>query len=149
MKGFYNSFKYALKGLKEIYLSQRNFRIQVNIGLLVMILAFLLDLPGTDILWLSFATMIVLIMEGLNTTIEKIMDFINPDYNPIVGIIKDISAAMVLIAAVFSVVIGIVIFGNAIFGLSTRYGIIIAIIFLASIKVLSRKKGGTHNGKKD
>jgi len=114
-----------------------------------MIIAFLLDLPGTDILWLSFATMIVLIMEGLNTTIEKIMDFINPDYNPVVGIIKDISAAMVLIAAVFSVVIGVVIFGNAIFGLTSRYGIIIAIIFLVSIKLLSRKKGGKGSGKED
>lgn len=114
-----------------------------------MIIAFLLDLPGTDILWLSFATMIVLVMEGLNTTIEKIMDFINPDYNPIVGIIKDISAAMVLIAAVFSVVIGVVIFGNAIFGLSSRYGIIIAIIFLASIKLLSKKKGGKGSGKEN
>ena len=149
MKKFYSSFTYALKGVKEIYKSQRNFRIQTNIGLLVMFTAFLLDLPGTDILWLSFATMIVLVMEGLNTTIEKIMDFINPDYNPVVGIIKDISAALVLIAAVFSVVIGVVIFGNAIFGLSSRYGIIIAIIFLASIKLLSRKKGGKDSGKKD
>ncbi len=149
MKRFYSSFKYALKGIKEIYSSQRNFRIQTNIGLFVMIIAFLLDLPGTDILWLSFATMIVLIMEGLNTTIEKIMDFINPDYNPVVGIIKDISAAMVLIAAVFSVVIGVVIFGNAIFGLTSRYGIIIAIIFLVSIKLLSRKKGGKGSGKED
>jgi len=149
LKRFYSSFKYALKGIKEIYSSQRNFRIQTNIGLFVMIIAFLLDLPGTDILWLSFATMIVLIMEGLNTTIEKIMDFINPDYNPVVGIIKDISAAMVLIAAVFSVVIGVVIFGNAIFGLTSRYGIIIAIIFLVSIKLLSRKKGGKGSGKED
>jgi diacylglycerol kinase len=114
-----------------------------------MLTAFLLDLPGTDILWLSFATMIVLVMEGLNTTIEKIMDFINPDYNTVVGIIKDISAALVLIAAAFSVVIAVVIFGNAIFGLSSRYGIIIAIIFLASIKILSRKKGGEDSGKKD
>jgi diacylglycerol kinase len=143
------SLTYALKGVKEIYKSQRNFRIQTNIGLLVMLTAFLLDLPGTDILWLSFATMIVLVMEGLNTTIEKIMDFINPDYNPVVGIIKDISAALVLIAAAFSVVIAVVIFGNAIFGLSSRYGIIIAIIFLASIKILSRKKGGEDSGKKD
>jgi len=149
LKKFYRSFTYALKGIKELYKSQRNFRIQTNIGLLVMIMAFLLDLPGNEIMWLSFATMIVLVMEGLNTTIEKIMDFINPDYNPVVGIIKDISAAMVLIAAVFSVVIGIVIFGNAIFGLSSRYGIIIAIIFLASIKLFSREKGGKGRGKDD
>lgn len=149
MKKFYRSFTYALKGIKELYKSQRNFRIQTNIGLLVMLIAFLLDLPGTDIMWLSFATMIVLVMEGLNTTIEKIMDFINPDYNPVVGIIKDISAAMVLIAAVFSVVIGVVIFGNAIFGLSSRYGIIIAIIFLALIKLFSREKGGKGSGKED
>lgn len=149
MKKFYSSLTYALKGVKEIYNSQRNFRIQTNIGLLVMFTAFLLNLSGVEVLWLSFATMIVLVMEGINTAIEKIMDFINPDYNPVVGIIKDISAALVLIAAVFSVVIGVIIFGNAIFSLSSRYGIIIAIIFLASIKLFSGKKGGKDSGKKD
>jgi diacylglycerol kinase (ATP) len=132
--------KYAAKGLSEIFNTQNNFRIQIFIGLLVLFISLFLNLTGIEFLWIAFAVMIVLLMESLNTVIEKIMDFINPEYNHIVGKIKDISAAIVLIAAVFSVVIGVIIFGRAIFNLSPKYGIIIAIIFLVIIVLFSKRR---------
>jgi diacylglycerol kinase len=99
-------------------------------------------LTGQQILWITIAVMIVLLMEGLNSVIEKMMDLMHPNYSPIVKFIKDVSAAMVLIAAVFSIVIGTIIFGESIFDLSPKYGIIIAIVFLMIIKIFSKKGEG-------
>lgn len=139
MRKFSQSFKYAINGLKGVYKSQRNFRIQTSIGLITLFAAFILNLNGQQLLWISVAVMLVLIMEGLNTIIEVLMDLIHPEYHKSVKLIKDISAAMVLIASVFSVVIGVIIFGEAIFNLSPKYGIIIAIVFLILIKFFSIK----------
>ena len=141
MRKFRNSLQFAIEGLKKVHQNQRNFRIQTYFGLFALLLAFFLDLTGQQLLWISFAVMIVLIMESINTIIETLLDFLHPEYNEIVGLIKDISAAVVLIAAVFAVVIGCIIFGEAIFNLNPKYGIIIAIIFIIFIKAFSFKGG--------
>ena len=142
-KKFKDSLKFAIKGLFEVHKTQRNFRIQTLIGLIALITALFLDLNGVKLLWISFAVMLVLLMEALNTVIEKVLDYLHPDYSEIIGVIKDISAAVVLIAAVFAIVIGTIIFGEAIFKINPKYGIIIAIVFLVLIKIFSR--GGKNN----
>ncbi|BBE31961.1 diacylglycerol kinase [Tepiditoga spiralis] len=143
-KKFKDSLKFAINGLFEVHKTQRNFRIQTFIGLIALITALFLDLNGVKLLWISFAVMLVLLMEALNTVIEKVLDYLHPDYSEIIGIIKDISAAVVLIASVFSIVIGTIIFGESIFKINPKYGIIIAIAFLVFIKFFSR--GGKNNG---
>jgi len=53
---------------------------------------------------------LVWITEILNTCIEKIMDFVHPEYHPKVKIIKDMAAAAVLIMAIVAVIVGGLIF---------------------------------------
>jgi diacylglycerol kinase (ATP) len=125
-----SSFSYALKGLIEIYKSQRNFRIQSLIGLIVLIVAIFANLTEVEFILLIFTVMLVLIMETVNTVAEKLLDFLHPFYSSSVKIIKDVSAASVFITSIFAVAIGIIIFGHSFFNLSPKYGIILAIVFL-------------------
>lgn len=46
----------------------------------------------------------------MNSALEKLSDLVEPNYNPVIKSIKDISAAAVLWSAIVSVVIGGVIF---------------------------------------
>ena len=49
-------------------------------------------------------------MEGLNTAVEKIADFIHPTYHERIGFIKDIAAGAVFFAAITAIVIGLIIY---------------------------------------
>jgi len=51
-----------------------------------------------------------LVAESLNTAIEKIADFIHPEYHKQIGFIKDISAGAAFFAAIFAVIIGLIIY---------------------------------------
>ena len=51
----------------------------------------------------------------LNTAIEKICDFVHPDFSDRIGLIKDFSAGAVLLLAFVSVIIGLLIYPQYIF----------------------------------
>jgi diacylglycerol kinase len=53
----------------------------------------------------------VLILEGLNTAIEALVDLASPSCHPLAKVAKDVAAAMVLMAAIGSVPIGLLILG--------------------------------------
>jgi len=55
------------------------------------------------------------IFEGLNTAVEKIADFIHPDFNDKIGFIKDIAAGAVTFAALAALAIGFIIYLPKIF----------------------------------
>ena len=51
----------------------------------------------------------VFIAELFNTAMETFVDLVSPEFNPKAGLIKDISAAAVLIATVMALITGILI----------------------------------------
>ena len=53
---------------------------------------------------------LVLSIEGLNTAVEKIADFIHPDYHERICFIKDIAAGAVFFAALTAIAIGCIIY---------------------------------------
>ncbi|PNR96975.1 diacylglycerol kinase family protein [Petrotoga sp. 9PWA.NaAc.5.4] len=140
LKSLKNSFNYAFKGIFEIYKTQRNFRIQSLVGLIVMIVAFFANLTEIEFIFIILSVFLVLIMESINTVFEKLLDFLHPFYSSSVKLIKDISAAAVLITSIFAVAIGITIFGRAFFNLPPKYGIIIAGIFLLVLNIVGAIK---------
>ncbi|WP_175421372.1 diacylglycerol kinase family protein [Marinitoga sp. 1135] len=144
MRKFSKSLKFAIQGLFEVFTTQRNFKIQTTFALLAFILAIILNLDESQILWISLAIFMVLILETINTLVEKMMDLMHPEYNAIVGIIKDLGAAAVLIAATFSIVVAAVIFGGKMFNWPPKYGIIIGILFILFIiigSILKKREG--------
>ncbi len=113
-KSLIKSFRDAMRGIKYTFDSQRNFRIQVLAMFFAIILSLVLKLDFTRIAIILFAGVLVLSAELINTAIERFVDLVEPNYNPLAGKIKDISAGFVLVSAILSVIIGFLIFIPAI-----------------------------------
>src|SRR3990167_1214482 len=104
------NFKHAVDGIKDILIFERNFRIMILIALIVIGAMFYFPLARLEKAVLLVMIFSVLILELINVVIEKIMDFVQPEYDERVKIIKDLSAGGVLLASLGSVIIGIIIF---------------------------------------
>lgn len=110
LRRFIQSVKDASRGLKATFKNEQNFRIQILIGLLVVILALIFSLKIWEIILLILLLTLVLVMELLNTALEYFTDLLKPRLHHHVLMIKDIMAAAVLLIALGSVVIGLIIF---------------------------------------
>ncbi len=104
------SFKYALAGIKYAFCTQPNFRIHITIALLVILGAALLQVPRLEWLILLFTISLVVVAEMINTSLESMTDLIEEKYHQNAKVAKDVSAGMVLITAISSVLIGLIIF---------------------------------------
>lgn len=109
MKKFFRGFGFAINGIKYTFKTQLNFRVHCFVAIGLLGLCFYLELNKTEWLWIIAAMTIVLMAELANTAIETLVDLISPEYNIKAGLIKDIAAALVLIAAVMVLTIGILI----------------------------------------
>lgn len=84
--------------------------VQFSIGILTTIAGFYFDISKTEWLIQTLCIGLVLATEGLNTAIEKVADFVHPDYHKKIGFIKDIAAGAVFFAALTAIVIGMIIY---------------------------------------
>ncbi|WP_209123012.1 diacylglycerol kinase [Alkalihalobacillus sp. BA299] len=109
-KRLLRSFVYAWTGLKYVVRYEQNMRIHLILSLIVMVLAFVLDVPLNQKVILLLVIGIVLSLEVMNTAIERTVDMITKDYHPKAKIAKDIAAAAVFIFSIISVLIGLSIF---------------------------------------
>ena len=111
LKKVFKSFIFAKAGLKETFLKEQNFRIQVFSALLVFCLSLYFSLSASEILFLSFSIFFVLVAELFNTAIERITDLVcqKREHN-LAKLAKDISACAVLFAAINSVIVALIIF---------------------------------------
>jgi diacylglycerol kinase len=110
IKRLAKSFKYAIKGLFKTYREEQNLVIQSVVGFLVFIFAWFLGLSRYDWIMLIFIVTLVILMELANSAVERVVDLMKPRIDIYVKEIKDIMAALVMIASFVSVVVGILIF---------------------------------------
>lgn len=99
ISGRIKSIQYAVLGAYKLITTEHSIMAQVGFGVLATILGFVFDITKTEWLFQIFAIGLVLSVEGMNTAVEKIADFIHPDYNKKIGFIKDIAAGAVFFAA--------------------------------------------------
>lgn len=85
---------------------ERNFKIEVGAAIAVVVVMALVG--GNAIEWALIAVCIVavLALELLNTALENLLDYIDPKFNQAIGVMKDMTAGGVLVAALGSVVVG-------------------------------------------
>jgi len=110
VKGRIKSLKYAFKGLWLLLSTEHSIMVQTAIAILVTLLGWWLDISRTEWILQILAIGLVLVAESLNTAIEKICDFIHPDYDERIGFIKDISAGAVTFAAITAIITGFIIY---------------------------------------
>src|SRR5688572_4561981 len=111
MKPLISSFYYAFAGIAYLFRTQRNARIELLIGLVACAFAAWLQISRAEWGVLILTIACVLILEGLNTAIESVVDLASPEVHPLAKTAKDIAAGMVLIAAIASVAVGLLILG--------------------------------------
>ena len=104
------SFKSAFKGLGVAIKEEQTFQVQIAVGLIVLILMFFLPLKSIERVVLVLLITLVLGMELINSQIERILDFLEPEFNHKIRRIKDLSASAVLVVTIGSIFIGILIF---------------------------------------
>ncbi|WP_425075718.1 diacylglycerol kinase [Psychroserpens sp. S379A] len=109
------SVGYAFKGAMYLLKTEASIKIQVCIAIIVTVAGFYFDISKTE--WLIQITCIGLVMslEGMNTAVEYIADFIHPDRHATIGKIKDIAAGAVFIAATCATIVGLIIYLPKIF----------------------------------
>ena len=107
----------ALKGIADGISSERNIKIQVVIGIAVIIASMLLNISTVELAIIIFVCFFVIIMEMLNTSLEKLLDKLRPEHDGDIGRIKDLIAGAVLLAVVLSITLGFLILLEPIIGL--------------------------------
>lgn len=111
MKRLLGSFVYARAGLYYLFQTQANARIHLSIGAVVVLTGLWLGLPAHDWALLALTIGFVLVAEALNTALEAAVDLTSPQMHPLAKRAKDVGAGAVLLAAVMSVVVGLLILG--------------------------------------
>ena len=104
------SFGYAFKGIASFIVKEPNAWIHCLAIITVSILGIYFNITTTEwcIVLLCFA--MVLAAEAFNSAIERLVDFVSPDYHTIAGDVKDIAAGAVLICAIIAAIIGVIVF---------------------------------------
>lgn len=104
------SFNYAIEGIVYALRTQRNMRIHVSAGILVLVAALAFRIGRFEFLALLIAISFVLISELINTAIEAAVDVATSSPDPTAKIAKDVAAGAVFVAAINALVTGYVVF---------------------------------------
>jgi diacylglycerol kinase len=104
------AFINAFNGMKYFFLHERNGKIQLCAAAAVVALAVGLGVSTTDWIALLVCIAMVLGLEMMNSALEKLSDLVQEDYHPVIKIVKDVSAAAVLLASIIAAIIGCIVF---------------------------------------
>lgn len=109
------SFGYAFKGIYLLIKEERNAKIHLLATVIVISAGIYFALSSVEWALILLAIGLVFAVEGINTAIEHIADYICPEKDQRIGKIKDIAAGSVLITAIIALGIAILIFFPKIF----------------------------------
>ena len=110
MKMFFKGFVFALGGLNEMLKRERNFRIEVIVFFFVITAGVYFAISPIEWTIILLISALVLSLEMINTSIEKICDMYSSDIDERIKLIKDVAAGAVLLSSIISVVIGFIVF---------------------------------------
>lgn len=110
IKGRLKGILYAFKGGIELLRTEASIQVQFILAILITIAGFYFDISRYE--WIAQVLCIGLVMglEGLNTAIEEIADFVHPEQHPTIGKLKDFAAGAVGIAALIAIIVAGIIY---------------------------------------
>ncbi|MBU4346582.1 MAG: diacylglycerol kinase family protein [Candidatus Omnitrophica bacterium] len=109
------SFKFAIKGIVYLILYHRNMRIIFMLGILAFLLGVYFSLNGIELVALCITITLVFMAEIFNTAIELMIDMLTDKYHTLIKLVKDIAAAVVLLASLNAIAVGYILFIKRIF----------------------------------
>lgn len=114
--GRLKSITFAIKGALKLIATEHSIMVQFSLAVLVTCAGFYFDITRYEWMFQLLAIGLVLGVESLNTAVEKIADFVHPNYHEKIGFIKDIAAGAVLFAAITAITVGLMIYMPRILG---------------------------------
>jgi diacylglycerol kinase len=112
MKKFFWSFIYAFRGVYYAIYSQRNMKVHLLAVLVVSLAGIFFSITTTEWLAIILCFSLVIGLEMVNTAVELLADKLHPEKDEQIGKAKDVAAGAVLVAAIFSVLVTVMIFGK-------------------------------------
>ena len=106
------SFGHAFEGIFHALLHEPNFRIQIIIAVLSIILGYHFKISNTEWAILTLSNGFLLSAEMINTVVEELIDNLIKEQSPIVKVIKDLTAGFVLTTAITALIIFMLVFGH-------------------------------------
>lgn len=104
------SFHYAIRGLGLIFKEEQSFRVQVAAAVIVLVVMFILPVKNWEKTALILVIGWVLVLELINSILERMVDILKPRVHLGVEAVKDIMAAAVFIASLTALAVGLIIF---------------------------------------
>ncbi len=115
--GFMDSLKLATIGIGYLFAYHRNMRLIFLSGIAAFLMGVVCRLKGIELVALCITITLVFMAEVFNTAIELVIDMTNRKYHLMIKLVKDISAAVVLIASLNAIAVGCILFGKKLLGL--------------------------------
>ena len=109
-KQFSKSLSFAVRGLKYVIRNEKNFQNELAIGIMAVVAMIYFHVTRAEMIVLAIIIMAVLIMELINTILERVVDILKPRVHPYARLIKDLMAASVLLTSILAVIVGLIIF---------------------------------------
>ncbi|MFH0739131.1 MAG: diacylglycerol kinase family protein [Candidatus Omnitrophota bacterium] len=116
-RGFRQSLKLAITGIGYLFAYHRNMRIIFMLGILAFLLGLHYQLKGIELVALCITITLVFMAEIFNTAIEMMIDMAINKYHTLIKLVKDIAAAVVLLASLNALAVGYILFFRKIFKL--------------------------------
>lgn len=110
IRGRLRSMKFALRGMWLLLTTEDSIKAQSFFALIAIIAGFYFNISAIEWMIQLLVIGLVLVAEAVNTAVEKVADFIHPDYHKKIGFIKDIAAGAPAIAALVSLAIAAIIY---------------------------------------
>ncbi len=107
---FFKSFKYAFEGIFYSLRHNRNLRVHFVVAVLVIIASLIFKVNSFEMGILGVMILLVICLEMINSAIEEMVNLITNEHRKEAKVAKDVSAGMVLVAAIGSIIVGILIF---------------------------------------
>ncbi len=100
----------AISGLISVLTSDSSVRLMCIIGIVVIAASFWIGISRIETVIIVVVVFLVIVFEGINTILEKVIDFVEPRYKPLVRETKDALAGLVLLESIGAAVVGVLIF---------------------------------------
>jgi len=106
---FRDSILCATRGLFKGISSERNIKIQLLIGGIIILSAMILEISKVYLITIIIVCFLVVILELFNRGFEKMIDLISPEYNKEFGKVKDAMAGVVLLTFTMATLVSVLI----------------------------------------
>lgn len=116
----FRSFGHAFRGLATAFRSERSFRLQTFAAMVLAAILIVVPLQAWERALLVLVATLVLVLELVNSSLERLVDLAKPRLHAYAGEVKDVMAAGVLVASIGAVILGLIILGPHLLNILTR-----------------------------